>query len=84
MTDTDLLDMLRERRGLERIAASIGRLVVAAPEWKYALVAINDRLKWSTYGLSVADPQQLAHAEAILNAESEPMFTSKDWASAWH
>lgn len=85
MTERDAIAMLRERRALERIAASIGRQAALAPEWAYVLVAIADRQRWSAYAVTVIDPQLIAHAEAVLNAEPDPAseFSSTDWAAAW-
>lgn len=86
MTERDAVAMLRERRSLERVAASIRRQATGAPEWAYVLTAIADRLAWSSYALTVTDPQLIAHAEAVLNAEPDPTsaFTPEDWIASWH
>lgn len=85
MTAREAIAMLRERRALERVAVSIRRQAALASEWTYVLAAIDDRLKWSAYGLSITDPQLIAHAAAVLNAEPDDQsgFTSQDWATAW-
>jgi hypothetical protein len=85
MTARDAIAMLRERRALQQIAASIRRQAALAPEWEHVLTAIKDRLAWSTYALTVTDPQLIAYAEAVLNAEPDPAsaFTATDWAAAW-
>ena len=77
--------MMRERRDLHLVAKSIRSQTTLGPEWAAVLVAIDDRLKWSTYAITVTDPQLVAYAEAVLAAEPDPKsaFTSNDWTSAW-
>jgi hypothetical protein len=85
MTVNEAIAMLRERRALETVEASIRHQSTIGPEWAYILYAITDRLKLSTYAIAMADPQILAHAEAVLNAEPDPRsaFSENDWATAW-
>jgi hypothetical protein len=83
MTERDAVEMLRERRALQQTAVAIRRQAARAPAWAYVLTAIDDRLKWSTYALSVTDPELMARAAAVLSAEAAPVFTSQDWAAAW-
>ena len=84
MTITQAVEMLRERRYLERAATAIRRQS-SAPEWAAVLLAIADRLAWSTYAIKVTDPALIAHAAAVLDAEPDPRsaFSATDWHSAW-
>jgi hypothetical protein len=73
MTTGQMVSLLRELRGLERLEASIKELMMhpdAAPEWKYALVALDDRLRWCRYCLSL-EPAALVTAacEFLLDEE---------------
>ena len=70
MTQAQALDLLREIRGLERLEASITRMQKRAPEWRYGLVALDDRLRWCRYCLSREDPLLVASVEELLTTES--------------
>ena len=69
MTLEQTLQMLCERRALEMMAAILAQSDLSSTEWAYVQVAIGDRLKWSQYLLTLADPQVLAAADALLRAE---------------
>lgn len=85
MTLPQCVSVLRERRGLERLQASIVKQPAPSFEWRCALTAIDDRLRWIRYCASLEDPGLIERAAEILNAEPEPAsaFTSEDWMRAW-
>jgi hypothetical protein len=74
MTQQQALDLVREIRSLERLEASIQQQMMepgAALEWKYAVVALDDRLRWCKYCASLEDPAVIAAADAVLQAEKQ-------------
>jgi hypothetical protein len=56
VTDAQALALVREIRALERLAVSIKGQQLVADEWRYALVALDDRLRWLRYAVSLEDP----------------------------
>jgi len=58
MTSQQCLELVRELCAVERLEASIKaqQLELVADEWRYGLVALNDRLRWLRYCLSLEDP----------------------------
>jgi len=69
MTQAQVVDLLRELRGLERVEAAI-RQAGAAAEWRYALTAIDDRLRWLRYCLSLEHPVLVGAAHDLLTFEA--------------
>jgi hypothetical protein len=57
VTEAQALALVRELRSVERLAASIQaqHLELVADEWKYGLVALDDRLRWLRYCLSLEE-----------------------------
>jgi hypothetical protein len=69
MTLEQTLAMLKERRALEMMVAILAQSHFQAAEWHYVRLAMTDRLKWSQYLLTLADPATLAAASELLRAE---------------
>jgi hypothetical protein len=67
MTLNDMIELLREIKALERLEAVITQNATTGPEWKFALVAIRDRLAWSRYCAGL-HPEVIAAAEELLAA----------------
>jgi hypothetical protein len=65
MTAPQALALVREIRALERLAFSITGHPVEADEWRYALTALDDRLRWLRYVLSLEDPGLVAAVDEI-------------------
>jgi len=73
MNQQQALDLVREIRGLERLAAVVGRRMAdgaAASEWQYAVTAIEDRLRYVRYLATCGQPGLIARADAIVAAEA--------------
>jgi hypothetical protein len=69
MSDDQVFAVVCEVRSLERLQVVIRLMGDPADEWRYALVAIAQRLEFSRYALSHADPALVRRAEDRLAAE---------------
>jgi hypothetical protein len=64
MTEEEALAYLRELRGLERLRQVITAGPALRHEWRYAVTALDDRLRLLRYGLSLEPPELVAQVEA--------------------
>jgi hypothetical protein len=70
MTLEYAVELVREIRGLERLEAVITQNATTGPEWKFALIAIADRLRWDRYCAGL-EPDVIAAAEEALAAGAD-------------
>ena len=69
MTSDQALSCLTELKALERLHAVIAALPSPAFEWRCALTALDDRLRWVRYCLSLEDPATLVQAQERYDQE---------------
>ena len=72
---------MREIRGLERLEFLVQQSAArpgAAGEWRYALVALDDRLRWCRYVASLEHPLAVSMADELVRAQDERAAVSRD------
>ena len=84
MTLPQLLDVIEEIRGLERLLTRVRALMAdgtAATEWRYAEVALVDRVRWLTYYRERENGGFIDRADAVLRAGVTSAATdAPEWA----
>ena len=72
MTQAQCVTLLRELLAVERLLAAVESMTMqpeAAPEWRYGLVALDDRRRWLRYCLSLEHHLLVDSAREILAAQ---------------
>ena len=69
MTPDQALSCLKELKALERLHAVIAALPAPSFEWRCALTALDDRLRWVRYCLSQEDPHLVAAVQERYDIE---------------
>ena len=68
MTPAQAMELLRAVHALTRVKAVITSHA-GDPDWAHVVTAIDDRLRWLRYNLSLADPGVVTSAEGLFEAE---------------